>query len=189
MHPTSQAKRDKLENLLSYGVTKVFVATRLPGVEVPEWWEGDFIPLDLTYANGIAVNTDDEGFVVTGLKSKGVLFSVTAPWAAVVMIAKYDESEREDWSIDPEEMPAPPQDHEQAFLLELPRHKLTRADAIKAVHILMLQLGELKPEDMARFVLAKLPRGAYTGLKLVSDTTATAKPTFKPMDPPPLHVA
>ena len=192
MHPISQAKREKLETLLGYGVVRAVVATKVPGVEVPEWWTEPYIPLDLTYANGIAVCTDDDGMVVTGLKSKGVLFSVAAPWAAIVRIAKYDGSECEDWPLDPEEFPSPEQDENNAYLMVLPRQAITRDDAIQAIHLIMFQLGELKSDDMVRFVLAKLPRGAYTGLKLVVDNTkpkSTFKPDPEPSEPPPLNVA
>ena len=191
MHPTSKAKREKLETLLQgfQSVVRVVIATKLPGVTVPDWWTQDFMPLDLAYGYvGIGIYTDDEGVTISGLKSKGVMFGVTAPWSAIVSISRNDGSEREDWPVDPEEFPTPDRDENEAFLLVLPRHAITRDDAIKAVHLLMLQLGEMKSEDMVRFVLAKLPRGAYTGLKLVVDNTKT-KPTFEPSEPPPLNVA
>lgn len=189
MHPTSKAKRDKLELLLSQGVVRVLVAVKVPGVQIPEWWTHDMIPLDLVYANGIGVDTDDNGFVAYGLKFKGVPFTVTAPWASVVAIAKFDGTEGEEWAIESDEIPAPEQDENNVHLLEVPRHAVSRDDAAKVLHMLMMQLSQLKSDDMARFVLAKLPRGAYTGLKLVVDNTKQR--TFKPgpTEPPPIHVA
>ncbi len=171
-------------------VVRVAIATKLPGVSVPEWWDKDIMPIDLAYGYvGIGISTDDDGLTVTGLKLKGSLFSVVAPWAAVVAIMRPDGSDSEEWVIDPDEMPSPEKDENGVHLLELPRHVLVRDDATKVLHGLLMQLSQMKPEDTARFVLAKLPRGAYTGLKLVVDNTKQRTFKSEPTDPPPLHVA
>ncbi len=187
-------KRDKLEAMLQgfQSVARVGFALKVPGGVYPEWWADlDFNAADVSYNYpGMGIVIDDEGIAVAGLKTKGVLFGVRAPWAAVVVIMRPDGSEAEQWALAPEEFPKPDVEYEGGpYLLELPWGPTSRDAAIKTVHMLMLQLGEMKPENMVRFVLAKPPRSAYTGFKLVVDNTRQDKHTFAPLTPPPLNAA
>lgn len=179
-------KRAKLEAMLEgfQSVAQIAIALKAPGVVAPEWLEGDFQCFNLSYAYpGVGILIDDAGFIATGLKVRGVMYGIQAPWSAVVMIRRPDGSEMEQWTMDPEK---PPLDENNAYVIELPWVVITRDDAIKVVHMCMLSLGECEENSPVRFVLAKPPPSAYTGLRLVIDNT---KHTFKPLDPPPINVA
>lgn len=196
MAPTSDEKRTKLETMLGgfQSVVRVGIALKAPGVQYPEWWSDlDFNAINISYQYpGVGIHIDDEGIIISGLKTKGVVYGVTAPWSAIVLIQRPDGSEREQWTLNPSEFVKPFRELESKYspyLLEIPYGHMSREAAIKAVHMLMLQLSECEEDSTAQFVLAKPPKSAYTGLKLVVNNSAKSKPMFKPLDPPPLNVA
>lgn len=191
---TSDEKRVKLTSMLDgfQSVVRVGIALKAPGVQSPEWWSDlDFNAVDISYQyQGMGIHIDDEGIIISGLKIKGVVYGVTAPWSAIVLIQRPDGSELEQWPLNPAEFVKPEIEFEGGpYVLELPWVPVSREAAIKAVHMLMLQLGECEENSMVRFVLAKPPKSAYTGLKLVVDNTKKTEPMFKPLDPTPLNDA
>ena len=171
MHPSSEQKKIKLDSMLDsmQAVVSVVLALKVPGGEYPDWWNESIMMVNIsTGYPGMSIVLGEEGVDIGGLSTKGTRYNVFAPWAAIVRISRPDGSESQDWDVDPTEFLKPCTEHEGGpYLMELPWGVQTRAEAIHVVHFLMMQLGEMKPEESVRFVLAKPPRSAYTGLKLV----------------------